>query len=256
MGYFQPLERIMPNIRVILVNPSHPGNIGATARAMKVMGLLDLFLVAPKRFPDPDATARATGAADLLMNAQVVSTLSEALVDCVTVYAATARERSLAIPTVSARDCGVEVAQSSGEKIAFVFGRESSGLTNEELSLAHRAVSIPTSSEFSSLNLAAAVQIIAYECFLARHIMQTPPIKQMVQKGEERASMEQMGGLYAHLEKTLTNIEFLKPKQSAMLMQRLTRLYNRTQLSVNELNILRGILSDTDRHIRKAIIDE
>lgn len=246
----------MPNIRIILVNPSHPGNIGATARAMKLMGLSDLVLVAPKHFPDPAATARATGAADLLESARVTSSLSEALIDCVTVYAATARGRSLAIPTLSARDCGEEIAQSSGEQIALVFGRECSGLTNEELSLAHRAICIPTSAEFKSLNLAAAVQIVCYECFMARQNTGSIVPEAKLKKGDERASMEQMAGLYGHLEKTLTDIEFLKPKQSATLMQRLTRLYNRAELSVNELNILRGILSDTDRQLEKESVHE
>lgn len=246
-----------PTIRVVLVNPSHPGNIGATARAMKLMELSDLVLVEPKRFPHPEATARATGAANLLENARVVSTLAEALTDCVTVYAATARGRSLAMKTQSARECGMEIA-ARNEQVALVFGRECSGLTNEELSLAHRAISIPTSSEFSSLNLAQAVQIVCYECFMGRREQQ--PIlaaEKKIEKGSERASMQQMAGLYEHLEKTLTDIEFLKPKQSATLMQRLTRLYNRAELSVNELNILRGILSDTDRQValRKETVD-
>jgi tRNA (cytidine32/uridine32-2'-O)-methyltransferase len=243
----------MPNnpcIRVVLVNPSHPGNIGATARAMKLMGLSDLVLVGPKRFPDSAATARATGAADLLEKARVVSSLSEALSDCVTVYAATARGRSLAIPTASAREWAAEMAETPNEQIALVFGRECSGLTNEELSLAHRAICIPTSAEFSSLNLAQAVQIVCYECFVARQATQPATTQETrVEKGGERASMEQMAGLYSHLETTLEAIEFLKPAQSATLMQRLMRLYNRAELSVNELNILRGILSDTDRQV-------
>lgn len=238
----------MQTIRVVLVNPSHPGNIGATARAMKLMGLRDLVLVEPESFPDPAATARATGAADLLETAQVVDTLVEALRGCVTVYAATARGRSLAIPTLTARETGIEIAQSSDSAVALVFGRESSGLTNDELSLAHRAITIPTSAEFKSLNLAQAVQIVCYECFMA----QAQPSSNIVKmdQGDERASIEQMAGLYVHLEKTLTDIEFLKPKQSVTLMQRLKRLFNRAQLSVNELNILRGILSDTDRQVQ------
>jgi tRNA (cytidine32/uridine32-2'-O)-methyltransferase len=255
MGHFKPRERIMRDIRVILVNPSHPGNIGATARAMKLMGLSDLVLVSPEKFPDPDATARATGASDLLVNAQVVPVLSEALIDCVVVYAATARGRSLAIPTLSARDCGLEVAQLSGEKIALVFGRESSGLTNEELSLAHRAICIPTCSEFSSLNLASAVQIVCYECFMARQERSSVLRQKKIKKGDERASMDQMAAFYLHLEKTLTDIKFLKSNQSVTLMQRLTRLYNRAQLSVTELNILRGILSDTDLQVRQEKIN-
>lgn len=238
----------MPAIRVVLVNPSHPGNIGATARAMKLMGLRDLVLVGPKKFPDPAATARATGAADLLETAQVVNSLAEALHGCVTVYAATARGRSLAIPTLSARETGEAIASSTDAQVALVFGRECSGLTNDELSLAHRAICIPTSAEFKSLNLAQAVQIVCYECFMAQ--TQPKEIAVKLDKGDERASMEQMAGLYGHLEKTLIDIEFLKPKQSATLMQRLKRLYNRAELSVNELNILRGILSDTDRQVQ------
>ena len=242
---------IKPRIRVILVNPSHPGNIGATARAMKLMGLSDLVLVEPKRFPDSAATARATGAADLLETATVVSTLAEALTGCVRVYAATARGRSLEIPTASAREWATEIAATPDDQIALIFGRECSGLTNEELGLAHRAICIPTSKEFSSLNLAQAVQIVCYECFVARQETEDKVVKERKrEKGSEPASMEQMAGLYGHLEKTLTDIEFLKPKQSATLMLRLTRLYNRAELSVNELNILRGILSDTDRQVQ------
>ena len=240
-----------PSIRVILVNPSHPGNIGAAARAMKLMDLSDLVLVEPKRFPDPEATARATGAAHLLEEARVVSTLSEALENCTTVYATTARSRALAAPAATAREWAVEMAKHPEEQIAIVFGRESSGLTNEEVGLAHRIICIPTSAEFSSLNLAQAVQIVCYECFMARQ-QQSVVVKPeaVVKKGDEPATMEQMAGLYDHLQSTLEKIEFLKPKQSATLMQRLKCLYNRSQLSINELNILRGILSDTDRQVQ------
>jgi tRNA (cytidine32/uridine32-2'-O)-methyltransferase len=248
----------MSAIRVILVNPSHPGNIGATARAMKLMGLLDLVLVSPQSFPDPVATARAAGAADLLVRARVTRTLVQALEGCVTVYPATARGRSLPIPTVSARECGEAIARRSNDRVALVFGRESSGLTNEELNLAHRAICIPTSAEFTSLNLAQAVQIVCYECFVARSDLGNAAAKSILETGDQRASVEQMAGLYDHLEKTLTAIEFLKPKQSVTLMQRLMRLYNRAELSVNELNILRGILSDTDRQVRlrREALDE
>lgn len=240
-----------PSIRVVLVNPSHPGNIGATARAMKLMDLADLVLVEPKRFPDPEATARATGAAHLLEEARVVPTLSAALENCTTVYATTARSRALSAPAATAREWAADMAKHPNEQIAIVFGRESSGLTNEELGLAHRIICIPTSEEFSSLNLAQAVQIVCYECFMARQ--EHAAVKQpevVCKKGDESATMEQMAGLYTHLESTLESIEFLKPKQSATLMQRLKCLYNRAQLSVNELNILRGILSDTDRQVQ------
>ena len=240
---------LMSGIRIVLVSPSHPGNIGAAARAMKLMDISELYLVSPKKFPDPVATIRATGGADILEKAIVTDTLADALSGCTRVYATSARGRTLSLPTLSARQCAEEVATRGSQQVAIVFGRESSGLTNEELMLAHRAVLIPTSASFSSLNLAQAVQIISYECFVACNECSVPTSS--VKKGDELASMQQLAGFYAHLEKTLEVIEFLKPKQSATLMQRLMRLYNRTELTINELNILRGILSDTDRRIKK-----
>lgn len=232
------------NIRIVLVNTSHPGNIGAAARAMKNMAFSRLYLVQPEIFPHQQATVRAAGADDILANATVVSDLQTALKDCDLVFATSARLRTLPWPVCNPRQCAEQISQQPQREVAIVFGRERTGLTNEELSSCHQHVYIPTASDFSSLNLAAAVQLVVYEIY-----MKTLNKHEQSEFPEERslATANQMDGYYQHLEQTLINLEFLDPKQPKMLIQRLKRLFNRAQIDITELNILRGILSAMDK---------
>ncbi len=228
------------NIRIVLVNPSHPGNIGAVARAMKNMGLSRLYLVAPESFPHQQASDRAVGAGDILATAIVTADLGQALADCHFVYATSARSRRLDLPECDARECASQIVHSHPQQeVALVFGRESSGLTNEELTYSNIHVHIPTAQEFSSLNLAAAVQICAYELHMATLIQQPGPVK----ISRQLAANADIAGFYAHLESTLVSIEFLNPKHPKKLIQRLHRLFNRAQLDDSEVNILRGMLT-------------
>lgn len=231
----------MSDIRIVLVCPSHPGNIGSVARAMKTMGLTDLVLVNPEEYPSGQARATAVSAVDILDNARVVTTLEEALTGCHLIYGTSARQRSLEKPLVTPRECAHEMV--NGDKVAILFGRERSGLTNEELSLCHKHIRIPTSDQFSSLNLAASVQIIAYECWVAS---QAGGGVQAPSEAREPATAEQVLGFYTHLQQTLTSIGFIDPKQPKQLMMRLRRLFNRANLDPTEVNILRGILSQVD----------
>lgn len=234
---------MLDNIRIVLVSPSHPGNIGAAARAMKNMGLSRLYLVSPEQFPHKDATVRAAGADDLLANAVISESLTAAVADCQLVFATSARSRSLPWPLCTPKECAERIAGSSHQSIAIVFGRESSGLTNEELALCHYHVNIPTKEEFSSLNLAAAVQVIAYELY-ANHFCDVPVVQQ---SDSVLANAEQIFGLFEHLEIVLEKIDFLDPKQPKLLMQRLQRLFNRAHLEEKEIHILRGILSAVEK---------
>jgi tRNA (cytidine32/uridine32-2'-O)-methyltransferase len=248
---------LLQNIRVVLVNTSHPGNIGGAARAMKNMGLSRLVLVDPQDFPSHEADARASGANDVLGGAQVVATLEEALVGCNLVFGTSARERRIPWPLVDPRECGSKVIEHAlqGEEIALVFGREYAGLTNEELQRCHFHVHIPSDPEFSSLNLAAAVQVLAYEVRMAWLAAEGQPSK--VEKFEvtsvrssELATMDEMELFYEHLEKTLVDIGFLDPEKPKHLMPRLRRLYGRSSVNRSEMSILRGILTETQKVAR------
>jgi len=235
---------MLQNIRIVLVEPQHPGNVGAAARAMKNMGLSQLYLVAPKSYPNAIATVRAAGADDILANARVVPNIKEALIGCDWVYGTSARERALEKTIVSPRHSAEQIC-SRAAKAAILFGRERVGLTNEELSICHFHIVIPASENFSSLNLAAAVQVIAYELRMA-----SLDVAQQQQSVPERelASMDQVLGFYQHLQQTLLAIGFLDPKKPRLLMQRLTRMFNRALLDEREINILRGILSKMDKY--------
>lgn len=228
-----------PKLRIVLIETSHPGNIGAAARAMKNMGLARLYLVRPRQFPSAEATARASGADDLLAGAQLCQSLEEAIADCSLVVGASARLRSLSWPQLDARACAAEVlkAQTGGEEIALLFGREHSGLTNEELERCQYLMHIPTNAEYSSLNLAQAVQVMAYELRMA---LDTAP---EAASEAEFASAEDLEGFFAHLEQTLVSIDFLDPDNPRQVMRRLRRLLSRTRLEKVEYNILRGILT-------------
>ncbi|GGU70271.1 tRNA (cytidine/uridine-2'-O-)-methyltransferase TrmJ [Pseudomonas laurentiana] len=248
---------MLQNIRVVLVNTSHPGNIGGAARAMKNMGLSRLVLVDPQHFPSHEASARASGADDVLAGAKVVATLEEALVGCTLVVGTSARDRRIPWPMLDPRECGAKVVEDAGQgaEIALVFGREHSGLTNDELQRCHYHVHIPSNPDFSSLNLGAAVQVLAYEVRMAWLAIEGQPSK--VEKVEvasvrsgELATMDEMELFYEHLEKTLVEIGFLDPEKPKHLMSRLRRLYGRSSVNRSEMSILRGILTETQKVAR------
>ena len=237
-------------IRIVLVETTHPGNIGGVARAMKNMCLEQLYLVRPRLFPHAEATARASGADDLLAKATVCGSLEEAVAGCSMVFGASARRRSISWPLVDARECArLAVAGAVSGEIAVVFGREHSGLTNEELERCNYLVHIPSNREYSSLNIAAAVQVISYEIMMATgggKLANAP--KQP--EDELPATADDIERFYQHLEQILIDIDFLDPENPRQLMRRLRRLYNRAGLSRNELNILRGTLTAVQKKIK------
>jgi len=232
---------LLSHIKIVLVGTTHPGNIGAVARAMKNMCLDRLCLVAPKTFPCAEATARASGADDILASAQVYQSLPEAIADSQWVIGTSARNRAISWPEITPRECAEKVViRAPGQTAAIVFGRESSGLKNHELDLCHFLLRIPCNSEFSSLNLAAAVQVVCYELFTATGIRDETAIGD---KGEyPLATAGQMASFYLHLHETLDIIGFLHKDKSKSIMRRLRRIFNRIQLDTKELDILRGIL--------------
>jgi TrmH family RNA methyltransferase len=231
------------SIRIVLVGTTHPGNIGAVARAMKNMGLDELVLVGPRYFPHEDATARASGAEDVLAAARVVGGLDDAIADCCYVAGASARSRTIGWPSMAPRECAARLVEESMQgPAAVVFGPEKSGLTNEDLDRCHTLLTIPTDPGFSSLNLAMAVQVMSYELRLARHgsNVQQPPREVPLATGEE------LDNFYLHLEQVLTASRFLDPDNPRHLMRRLRRLFSRALPDKNEINILRGILAALD----------
>lgn len=224
----------------MLVRTSHPGNIGAAARAMKTMGLTDLVLVDPLQFPHATATARAAGADDLLVRARVVATLDEAIADCGWVVGTSARPRHIAWPEVDARDFALQAAQRAREApVAIVFGRENAGLSNEHLDRCHALLRLDTNPSFASLNLAAAVQVVAHELRMAGRV-RPGAVSQDVSQPVTQAEMERF---YAQLEQLLVEIGFQDPKAPKLLPRRLRRMFNRMAPDRIELNILRGILT-------------
>lgn len=227
------------SIRFVLFEPSHPGNVGASARAMKTMGFEQLVLVDPRCEIDGEARARSAGALDILTSAQIVSTLAEAVADCGFVVGASARRRRLNWPELNPRECAGRVAgRPAQEPVAVVFGPERAGLTNAELDLCSALVYIPSNPEYSSLNLASAVQLIAYELRLA--LVEEAPLPD---PDYPAATGREMELFYEHLERALLATDFLDAGNPRHLMRRLRRLFNRSQLDQNELNILRGMLS-------------
>ncbi len=243
------------NTRIVLVNTTHPGNIGSAARAMKTMGLSSLYLVDPLNFPSGEARALSSGATDILESATVVSSLKEAIGDCELVIGASARVRGISLSLTDPRDTARDVVDevSKGAKVALVFGREDRGLTNDELRMCHRQVHIPSVEGFSSLNLASSVQVLSYElrmAFLAQEGESgVPEVRERTP-----ASSEQMEGYYAHLKETLVDVDFFKSSNPDKIMAKLRRLYARSRPDRVEYNILRGILSETQvalRNLRK-----
>lgn len=235
-------------IRVVLVGTQHPGNIGSAARAMKTMGLSNLVLVAPKRYPDPEATALAAGAVDILEQAQVVESLAEALLGCTYVIGTSSRARSVALPELAPRQAAVQlVAKSSGNQVALLFGPERTGLENEDLQHCHACVLIPCNPEYASLNLASAVQVLSYEIRLERiqqHLIAKPDIKPVE---IEVANHEQMERFFSHLAQFMDEVDFHKGKPPELVTQRLRRLFLRAEMDEREIKIIRGLLSDAQR---------
>ncbi|MDN5937426.1 MAG: RNA methyltransferase [Salinisphaera sp.] len=229
----------LEHVRIVLVEPQHPGNIGAAARAMKTMGLERLVLVAPQRFPHADATTRASGAAQLLSEAVVVDRLDEAIRDCGLVIGTSARARSLAWPLVDARAAATQAFASSAP-VAMVFGRERSGLRNDELDRCHLHLSIPVNPDFPSLNLAAAVQVVCYEMRMAAGWAPPP------QSHEPAASAAELEGMIDHLRELAQASGFLDPARPRRLMRRFRRLFGRCQLEAAEVRMLRGLFTALD----------
>lgn len=231
----------LDRVRVVLSHTSHPGNIGGAARAIKTMGLARLVLVNPRRFPDDDAIARASGAEDVLVNARVVGSLGQALEGCVLVAAVTARRRELSAPAHWVRDAASELmAAARHSEVALVFGNETSGLSNDEVALAHMPVMIPANPEYSSLNLAAAVQIVCYELRLAAADPGAPP---PVSGEGLPAPHEDVDRLVEHFERAMIGSGFLDPASPRRLIPRLRRLFARARIEREEVAILRGMLS-------------
>ncbi|HYM41795.1 MAG TPA: RNA methyltransferase [Steroidobacteraceae bacterium] len=239
-----------PDIRIVLVAPSHPGNIGAAARAMKNMGLRSLVLVRPKQYPDAEATARASGAGDVLGSARVVETLGEALAGCGFIAATTARERDQHFRVADVRAAAAQIVEHArSSPAAVVFGAERTGLTNEELEAAHVLLRIPASEAYPSLNLAMAVQLVAYELYRARAAVTAaaaqPPVP--------LATAAEMQQLHAHFAQVLEDIDFRDRTESGThLMSRIRRVLQRAELDHNEANILRGILTAVQNRRRHA----
>jgi TrmH family RNA methyltransferase len=254
-----------PDIRIVLMTPSHPGNIGAAARALKNMGLTELVLVAPKQFPHPEATARASGADDVLGSARIVHSLGEGLAGCGFVAATTARPRDQYFRVLDVRAAAARiVVEARRAPAAVIFGPERTGLTNEELEMAHALVRIPASDSYPSLNLAMAVQLTAYEIFRAVNAegeaggTSTAPAEAAAVDAAPSptaplASVQEMQRLYAHVAEVLGEIDFHDRTQSGThLMSRIRRLLQRAELDENEVHILRGILTAVQGRRRHA----
>ncbi|MDI9245220.1 tRNA (cytosine(32)/uridine(32)-2'-O)-methyltransferase TrmJ [Marinobacter sp. CHS3-4] len=242
------------NIRIVLVETSHSGNIGAVARGMKNMGLGNLYLVNPVSFPDEASYARSSGASDVLDNAHVVSSLDEAISDCVCVMGTSARGRKVPWPVIAPPDAAAKAAEhAQAGPVALVFGRENHGLSNEELQRCHFHIHIPSNPDYSSLNLAMAVQVVCYE--LRMHFLRgidgveaSPYLKPMVAPGDPGwdvppAPVQDVEGFFSHLEDVLVDVDFHRRDNPRQLMTRLRRLFQRAQLDQMEINILRGILT-------------
>lgn len=235
----------LKNIRVVLCETAHPGNIGAAARAMKTMGLAQLALVAPRRFPDPQADWLAVDAADVLRGAQVYSSLDEALAGSALTVACTARPREVAVPMVEARAAAarmIEVARA--QTVSLLFGNEKYGLTSAETAKCQLLATIPANPAYSSLNVAAAVQVLAYELRLAAL---GATVRERSGKPPEHATHEEIERFYEHLERSLLDAGFLNPRSPKKLMARLRRLFGRAQLEQEEVNILRGVVKTLAR---------
>jgi tRNA (cytidine32/uridine32-2'-O)-methyltransferase len=247
-----PSERL----RIVLVGTQHPGNIGSAARAMKTMGFSRLVLVAPLQFPHPEAYALAAGANDVLEAAVRVDTLAEAVADCRLVLGCTARSRRIALEELHPRQAAERgrLAVEAGAEVALVFGRERTGLENDELQLCHAAVHIPANPEYSSLNLAAAVQVLAYELRVSWFTDAAEPQAVSVDvpqthtlRSEPPATHAQLEGFFSQLAETLDAIDFHKGRTPASALRKFRRLFLRADLDARDIRLLRGLLADAKR---------
>ena len=240
---------LLKQFRIVLCETSHPGNIGSVARAMKTMGFLDLYLVNPKEFPSRHAEALACGAEDILQKATIVTSLESALKNINHVIGFTARKRELTQPHKNVRDLSKQlINEASNNKIAIIFGNETNGLSNLEIQHCQSLGFIDANSKYSSLNLAHAVQIVCHEVRMVSEL----PIKNKIlkQTTKKYVSHDLQNGFYKHLEEILDEIGFLKKIQADRLMMRLRLLFNRTQMEKEEVNILRGILSEIQKKLK------
>lgn len=245
------MQERLDAVRIVLVRTSHPGNIGAAARAMLTMGLRRLALVAPQSFPHAEAVALAAGADAVLDGAALHPDLGAALAPCHYALGCTARPRGVALPELAPREAAQRLLEAASRgPVALVFGNERTGLTNEELQRCHAAVHIPSDPAFSSLNLAAAVQVLSYELRVAALAGAPAPPQPEVDADDAPATLQEMEGLYEHLDRTLHDIDFHKGRAPENIMRRLRRLYFRAALTRREVLVLRGILSEAQRASR------
>lgn len=251
-------------IAIVLVGTQHPGNIGSAARAMKTMGLSDLRLVQPERFPDIQANAMAAGADDVLEHARVFERLEEAIADCRLVLGCTARRRGVPLPEYGPRDASALLLEGArAGPVALMFGRERTGLFNEELQRCQAAVHIPSNPEYSSLNLAQAVQVLSYELRMGhlfpQHVQAAAsepaasPLAAILERGDALATQAQVERFFGHLDETLHDIDFHKGRSPDVVMQRLRRVFLRAALDERELRVLHGILADAQRMASLAL---
>ena len=245
---------MLDQIRIILVGTTHTGNIGSVARAMKTMGLSQLWLVAPKEEPDGQAYALAAGASDILAKARIVERLEDAIADCGLVVGTSARSRTLPWPMLDPRSCAQKaVIEARDKPVAIIFGRENSGLSNEELQLCNHHLCIAANPEYSSLNLAMAVQVLTYEVRMAALAEQEQPTPA---SDVVYPSAEQMDKFYVHLEQTLNETGFIIQQHPGIVMTKLRRLFTRARPEDAELNILRGVLTSIQRKYKQSDSDK
>ncbi|MFK0572361.1 tRNA (cytosine(32)/uridine(32)-2'-O)-methyltransferase TrmJ [Endozoicomonas sp.] len=243
---------MLQNIRIILINTFHPGNIGSAARAMKTMGLIDLCLVSPKRFPASEANSMAAGALDVLEKARLFDTLDEAIADCSLVIGTSARTRthSFSRPMLSAEQCAAQLLSESRQSpVALVFGQETMGLTNSELEKCHFHTSIDANPDYPVLNVASAIQILCYEIHKAS--LKSDCADNNEKPEQEYPLIKELELFYEHLETTLTDIDFIIQQHPGLVMTRLRRFFNRARPEVKELNMLRGILVAAQKTAKK-----
>jgi tRNA (cytidine32/uridine32-2'-O)-methyltransferase len=235
----------LANIRIVLIQTFHPGNIGSAARAMKTMGLTNLVLVNPREFPHEDATAMAAGATDVLDQARVVGSLQEAIVDCALVIGTSARDRTFSLPPLLPEACAEKLVQESNQgPVALIFGRERMGLHNDEIQQCHFQVNIPANPEYPVLNIASAIQILCYEMYRSLDRQDATHVDGV---GDDYPLVDDLNQFYTHLESTLNHVGFLKPQHQGQTMPRFQRLFRRARLEKKELQLLRGMLSRIEK---------
>jgi tRNA (cytidine32/uridine32-2'-O)-methyltransferase len=235
-------------IRMVLVNTTHPGNIGGAARAIKNMGLTELYLVQPREYPAPRAVWRAAGARDILTNVKVVESLDEAIAGCGLVIGTSARERRIPWPLINPRECGEKIwGEAARHNVALLFGREDRGLTNAELQKCHYHVHIPSNPDYSSLNLATAVQVLAYEVRMASLQDENGVLPSMDEWDQPLATADELELFHHHLAETMAMLNFYDPDNPKQLLTRMRRLFNRTRMDKMEVSMLRGLLTAAGR---------